>query len=176
MPEIITSSYRSPVGELLLGSYDEKLCIADWRYRSKRDLIDTRISKMLNANFELGSTDVLQETRKQLDAYFEGKLKKFNVPLLLEGTDFQKNVWSVLMEIPYGETMSYLQLSRLLNNEKGIRAIASANGANAISILVPCHRIIGSNGSLVGYAGGLAAKKKLLTLENPQIDPQIKMF
>ncbi|MGB0851288.1 MAG: methylated-DNA--[protein]-cysteine S-methyltransferase [Bacteroidia bacterium] len=176
MSFIVTSSYFSPVGELRLGSFEGKLCLADWQYRSKRNEIDNRISRILNAEFEEGTTPILDETKKQLDAYFRGDLEKFSIPLLMAGTDFQKNVWSKLMEIHYGTTWTYLQLSRFLQNEKGIRAVASANGANAISIIVPCHRIIGSDGSLVGYAGGLRAKKKLLVLENPQLDPQIQLF
>ncbi|HIP27800.1 MAG TPA: methylated-DNA--[protein]-cysteine S-methyltransferase, partial [Sulfurovum sp.] len=87
-------------------------------------------------------------------------------PLLMVGTDFQRSVWDGLIKIPYGTTASYLELSKNIDNEKAVRAVASANGANAISILIPCHRIIGSNGDLVGYAGGLSAKKKLLELES----------
>jgi methylated-DNA-[protein]-cysteine S-methyltransferase len=102
----------------------------------------------------------------QLKAYFSGTRKIFNIPLLMVGTEFQKSVWEGLIKIPYGTTTSYLELSKNIGNEKAVRAVASANGANAISILIPCHRIIGSDGSLVGYAGGLPAKKKLLTLEN----------
>jgi methylated-DNA-[protein]-cysteine S-methyltransferase len=98
--------------------------------------------------------------------YFAHERKDFNIPLLTVGTDFQKSVWEGLIKIPYGTTASYLELSKNIGNEKAVRAVASANGANAISILIPCHRIIGSNGDLVGYAGGLPAKKKLLELEN----------
>ncbi len=101
----------------------------------------------------------------QLEEYFAQKRTSFDVPLLLCGSDFQKRVWQELLQVPYGTTISYLELSRKLGDEKAIRAVASANGANAISILVPCHRIIGSNGELTGYAGGLRAKKSLLQLE-----------
>jgi methylated-DNA-[protein]-cysteine S-methyltransferase len=89
----------------------------------------------------------------------------FNVPLLFVGSDFQKQVWNALMQIPFGVTKSYMELSKQFGNEKAIRAVASANGANAISIMVPCHRIIGSNCELTGYAGGLPVKKQLLQLE-----------
>ena len=95
---------------------------------------------------------------------------------MLAGTDFQKTVWQSLLQIPYGKTMTYLDLSRNMGNEKAIRAIASANGANAISIIIPCHRIIGSNGELVGYAGGLPTKKRLLQLESAYINPQLELF
>lgn len=165
MSEIITSYYKSPVGELLLGDFEGKLCLADWRYRNMRTSIDYRIQKGLSANYKEGTSELIEHTINQLNAYFEGKTQVFDVPLLFVGSDFQKQVWNALMEIPFGVTKSYIDLSKQLGNEKAIRAVASANGANAISILVPCHRIIGSNGELTGYAGGLPAKKKLLQLE-----------
>jgi len=165
MNSTITTYYKSPVGELILGVHKDQLCLADWRYRKQRRLIDTRIQSSLNTNYEEGKHSLLDHTITQLDAYFKGDLKKFDVPLLLSGTDFQKMVWRSLQTIPYGETCSYVTLSRKLNNEKAIRAVAGANGANAISIIIPCHRIIGADGSLTGYAGGLPAKKKLLHME-----------
>jgi len=158
--------YKSPVGEILLGSYDNKLCLADWKYRRMRTSIDNRIQKGLKAEYVEQSSAVIEETIKEMKEYFAGERKDFDIPLLMVGTDFQKSVWEGLMGIPYGTTMSYLDLAKSIGNEKAVRAVASANGANAISILIPCHRIIGSNGDLVGYAGGLPAKKKLLELEN----------
>ncbi len=158
--------YKSPVGEILLGSYDDKLCIADWKYRKMRTTIDSRIQKGLNAEYVEESSEVIEETIKQMKEYFANERKEFDIPLFMVGTDFQKSVWEGLIKIPYGTTASYLELSKNIGNEKAVRAVASANGANAISILIPCHRIIGSNGDLVGYAGGLPAKKKLLELEN----------
>jgi methylated-DNA-[protein]-cysteine S-methyltransferase len=105
-----------------------------------------------------------------------GELKEFDLPLLMVGSDFQQKVWRALLTIPYGTTSSYLQLSKQLNNEKAIRAVANANGANALAIIVPCHIIIGSNGDLVGYTGGIATKKKLLTLENGLPIQQHQLF
>lgn len=165
MNNIITTYYKSPVGELILGVYKDQLCLADWRYRKKRHQIDTRIQSILNSNYKEGQHSLLDITIKQLDLYFKGDLQIFDIPLLLLGTDFQKMVWKSLQTIPYGKTCSYVTLSRKLNNEKAIRAVAGANGANAISIIIPCHRIIGADGSLTGYAGGLPAKKKLLHIE-----------
>ncbi|PCJ64796.1 MAG: cysteine methyltransferase [Bacteroidetes bacterium] len=176
MSEIFISYYNSPYGELILGTYNEQLCLCDWRYRKMRDAVDNRIKKILNASFTKGNSKVLEETVRQLEMYFKGELKQFNLPVLYAGTDFQKQVWSELMNIPYGNTETYLNLSKRLGNVKAIRAVATANGANAISIIVPCHRIIGSDGSLVGYAGGLPAKKKLLDLENPERDRQLGLF
>jgi len=158
--------YKSPIGEILLGSYDNKLCIADWKYRKMRTTIDNRIQKGLKAEYVEEGSEVITETINQMEEYFAGERKEFTIPLLLVGTDFQKSVWKGLIETPFGTTSSYLELSKRIGNEKAVRAVASANGANSISILVPCHRIIGSNGALVGYAGGLDVKKKLLEIEN----------
>jgi len=158
--------YMSPVGEILLGSYEGKLCIADWKYRKMRTTIDSRIQKGLDAKYVEQSTEIIEETIKQMKEYFANERKDFDIPLLMVGTEFQQSVWQGLIKIPYGTTASYLELSRNIGNEKAVRAVASANGANSISIMIPCHRIIGSNGDLVGYAGGLPAKKKLLELEN----------
>lgn len=162
---ISIQTYSTPVGDILLGSYEGKLCLADWKYRKMRTSIDKRLQKGLNAKYVEESSEVIVETMKQLDAYFANERKLFDIPLLMVGTDFQKSVWQGLMKIPYGTTASYLELSKKIGNEKAVRAVASANGANAISIMIPCHRIIGSDGSLTGYAGGLATKKKLLELE-----------
>ena len=136
------------------------------KYRRMRTTIDKRIQKGLNAEYVEQSSVVIEETIKQLQEYFEGKRKAFDIALLTVGTEFQKSVWEGLLKIPYGTTASYLELSKNIGNEKAVRAVASANGANAIGIIIPCHRIIGTNCDLVGYAGGLPAKKKLLELEN----------
>ena len=109
----------------------------------------------------------LKEAVKELNEYFEGNRKKFTFLMNPKGTDFQKKVWKALLEIPYGETMSYLELSKQLGDVKAIRAVASANGKNPLWIVVPCHRVIGSDGSLTGYAGGLWRKKWLIEHENP---------
>ena len=103
--------------------------------------------------------------KRQLEAYFSGNLRDFNIPFRVEGTEFQRRVWNELLKIPYGQAISYLELARRLGDEKCIRAAARANGANPISILIPCHRVIGSDGSLVGYGGGLDMKEFLLRLE-----------
>lgn len=167
MNRIAIQYFPTPFGELILGAFDGKLCLCDWRYRKMREAVDKRIQKGLGANYAEDDNAVLSETRTQLEEYFDGTRREFTVPLLFVGTDFQQSVWQALLRIEYGSTATYLQLSEMLGNRDAIRAVASANGANAISIIVPCHRIIGSDGALVGYAGGLPAKQKLLTLENP---------
>jgi len=166
MSVISTQTYKSPLGEILLGSYEGKLCLADWKYRRMRTSIDNRIQKGLKAEYVEESSEMIEKTIKEMKEYFVGERKDFDIPLLMVGTAFQQSVWHGLIKIPYGTTASYLELSRNIGNEKAVRAVASANGANAISILIPCHRIIGSNGDLVGYAGGLPVKKKLLELES----------
>lgn len=108
----------------------------------------------------------LKECVAQLQLYFEGALKEFELPLNPKGTDFQKNVWHALSEIPYGKTISYLQLAKNIGNSKAVRAVAAANGKNPLPIIIPCHRVIGNDGSLTGYSGGLVRKKWLLEHED----------
>lgn len=169
--------HKTEFGELILGSFNNQLCLCDWRYRKMRDAIDNRIKKGLNAEYVQQNSPIIAESIKQISEYIAGDRVSFDIPLLLVGTDFQKRVWEELMKIPYGTTQSYLGLAKQMGNEKAIRAIATANGANAISIIIPCHRIIGSGGEMVGYAGGTTTKRKLLELENLNNgDSQIGMF
>ena len=139
--------------------------MCDWRYRKRRNAVDHRLKIGLNATFQEEDTKILASTRQQLDEYFDGKRRDFDIPLLLIGTEFQKLVWNGLMCVPFGMTLSYLELAQRIGKKQAVRAVSNANGANAISILIPCHRILGSQGQLVGYAGGLRAKKKLLEFE-----------
>ena len=130
-----------------------------------RAAVDNRIKTGLNAEFTEQNNEILETTRLQIDEYLKGNRTKFELPRLTVGTYFQKSVWNALLEIPYGSTSTYLQLAKSLNHEKAVRAVASANGANSLSIVIPCHRIIESNGGLGGYAGGIPIKKRLLELE-----------
>jgi methylated-DNA-[protein]-cysteine S-methyltransferase len=116
---------------------------------------------------------ILQESVSQLNDYFEGKRNDFTFKLNPSGTEFQQKVWKGLLEIPFGKTMSYLKLSKKLGDVKAIRAVASANGKNPLWIVVPCHRVIGTDGSLTGYAGGLWRKKWLLEHENPTMQQSL---
>jgi len=165
MNTITIQYFKSAFGELILGSFENQLCLADWRYRSMRNSIDNRIQSGLGADYVEGESETIENAKTQLLEYFKAGRTTFEIPLLMVGTDFQKQVWDELLKIPYGSTNTYLHLSKNLGNEKAIRAVAAANGANAISIIIPCHRVVGSNGELVGYAGGLATKQKLLKLE-----------
>lgn len=173
---IITSNYNTPYGELIIGSFEDKLCLCDWRYRKMRNAVDKRIQTGLGIKYAEGNSDVIENTRQQLTEYFNQDRTEFDIPLLFVGSDFQQKVWETLMEIPYGQTETYLGLSKKLENDKAIRAVSSANGANAIAIIVPCHRIIGSDGKLVGYAGGLDVKRRLLKLEGVNIHGQLSLF
>jgi len=116
-------------------------------------------------DFKTGETPLIKKTAKQLDEYFDGKRKVFDLPIIMHGTDFQLKVWKALQKIPYGKTLSYLELAEKIGNKKACRAVGMANNRNPISIIVPCHRVIGKNGKLVGYAGGLELKQILLNLE-----------
>ncbi len=146
---IWVQNYQSPCGELILGSLDGKLCLCDWMDENRRALIDRRLQKVLHARYETGESEVIVRAVAQLDEYFAGKRTEFDIPLLFAGTDFQRTVWNALLNIPYGKTVSYATLSQDLGKLKAIRAVAAANGANSISILVPCHRVIGSSQKLV---------------------------
>lgn len=163
--------YHSPCGDLMLGSFEDKLCLCDWAVEKPRDIVDIRLRKILQAGYEEKTSDVIQKGGKQLDEYFAGERTAFDIPLLFVGTDFQKKVWHKLLEIPYGSTVSYGELAKRLGMPKSVRAVANANGANALSIFAPCHRVIGSDRSLTGYAGGLEAKKELLNLEQDKSSP-----
>jgi len=165
MKAIHIQYHTSIIGELMLGSYDNKLCLLDFKHRKTRATIDKRLRKGLNAEFTEQNDAILVQTNQQLDEYLNGDRQAFDIPLRMVGTDFQKSVWHELLKVPYGKTSTYLQLAKDIQHKKAVRAVANANGANAMSVIIPCHRIIGSNGQLGGYAGGLAAKKELLNLE-----------
>ena len=165
MNKINIQYYKTKIGELILGSFDGRLCLLDYRYRRMRATVDNRIKKGLEADFVEKNDDVLSKAIVQLDEYLNGDRTSFDIPVLVVGTDFQKSVWEALMKIPYGKTASYLDIAKFINKKKAVRAVASANGANSISLIIPCHRVIGSNGELVGYGGGVPVKKRLLKLE-----------
>ena len=154
------TSFESPVGSLLLAGDRKSLRQVSFA-NSKHSASPRSDWKQNRAAF----TEVI----RQLQAYFRGELKEFDLPLAMEGTEFQLHVWHELRAIPYGETISYAQLAVRVGNPKAVRAVGLANGSNPIPIIVPCHRVIGSNGSLTGFGGGLSMKKKLLELENKQL-------
>ena len=156
----------TPLGRMRVGATNKGICLFDFQYRRSIEGIMDRIEKLLDDKFQEGEHELFPVLEAQVGEYFAGARKEFDVPLHLVGSDFQKSVWKALLEIPYGETRSYKQQSIVLGNEKAIRAVAGANGDNGIAIIVPCHRIIGEDGSLTGYGGGLQRKKWLLDLES----------
>ncbi len=157
---IFYTTFGSPVGPLLLAGDSNALRLVSFE-SSKRSATPRPDWEPDKAPFA--------EAIRQLQAYFRGELKEFDLPLAMEGTEFQLRVWNALRGIPYGKTISYAQLAERIGNPKAVRAVGLANGSNPIPIIVPCHRVIGSDGSLTGFGGGLSTKKKLLDLENKQL-------
>lgn len=154
MQELYYTYYESPIGLLKIGGTDH--------YISEVSFIDNNEQI---AHGEPGLSDMIHYCTEQLIEYFTGRRKVFNLPIHQEGTDFQQKVWSQLLAVPFGKTASYLDMAKKLGDAKAVRAIAAANGKNQIAIIVPCHRIIGSDKSLVGYSGGMWRKKWLLQHE-----------
>lgn len=149
---------ESPVGKLKLVASDEGLVAVLWQNdRPSR----VRVGELVEDNRH----PILLKAERQLREYFDGKRKEFEIPLDMRGTTFQKNVWEALLAIPFGETRSYGQLAKQLGNPNATRAVGAANGRNPLSIIVPCHRVIGSTGNLTGFGGGITTKEHLLNLE-----------
>ena len=154
MNELYYTYYESPVGLIKIGGTEQ--------YIAEISFIDNKEQIEHGAP---GISDMIHQCTEELIEFFAGRRKVFTVPVHQEGTEFQKRVWSELLEIPFGKTISYLDLSKKLGDPKAIRAAAAANGKNKIAIIVPCHRVIGSDKTLVGYSGGLWRKKWLLQQE-----------
>jgi methylated-DNA-[protein]-cysteine S-methyltransferase len=160
---IFTTSISSPVGTLHLAASDTALLAVVWRRHSTPQLsFDTAT--------ERPDHPVLVESIRQLNEYFSGQRRAFELPLEFRGTDFQRRAWQALMTIPYGETRSYAQMAQQIDSPAAVRAVGAANGRNPLSIIAPCHRVIGSSGELTGFGGGIEAKAWLLAHESPQRD------
>ncbi|WP_233804860.1 methylated-DNA--[protein]-cysteine S-methyltransferase [Paraburkholderia sp. HP33-1] len=160
----MTYAYKlidSPVGQLKLVAKGERLAAILWEHDKPNRV---RLGEMTEAN-ELA---VLVETERQLREYFAGTRQTFDLPLDFQGTEFQKQVWHALLTIPFGQTRSYAEIAQQIGNVNAVRAVGAANGRNPISIVAPCHRVIGASGELTGFAGGLANKMLLLSLEAGQ--------
>ena len=160
----------SPVGPLLLAGDHDALHVLAFGLppAGGRQKLQVSRPREVDADWKPDVKGVLGPIRRELDQYFAGRLKKFSTPVAFSGTQFQTSVWQELRRIPYGETISYLELAKRIRNPKAVRAVGLANGANPIAIIVPCHRVIGSNGSLTGFGGGLPTKRALLELEKGQ--------
>ena len=187
MPEVMVKvkiyEYDSPCGKLYLAAKKGNICLCDWAL--SKNLADTlsRLSKALDVEFILPETEPVEGTKKtrpekpskvivsakkQLGQYFSGRRKTFNIPYQMAGTPFQQAVWKSLMDIPYGKSVSYAEIASMAGYPKAVRAAANACGDNALTVIIPCHRVIGSDDGLTGYGGGLGAKRYLLDLESPQ--------
>lgn len=162
---IIVTRILTPLGPMLAGATDEGICLLEFVDRRMIETQIKRLKKLFKAELMPGSSPHFSQLEQEIKEYFGGTRKEFTVPLVIAGTDFQQQVWSALQTIPYGETRSYKQQSEIIGNPKAIRAVARANGDNRIGIIIPCHRVIGSGGELVGYGGGLWRKQYLLNLE-----------
>lgn len=163
MTDLFETTIPSPVGDLRLVASDTGLVAVLWEN-------DDPARVRLGSTIERPEHPVLAQAKGQLAAYFAGRRSAFDLPLDPRGTDFQKSVWAELLKIPFGETRSYADLAHAIGRPSATRAVGAANGRNPISIVVPCHRVIGSNGALTGFAGGLDAKRTLLALErNPDV-------
>ncbi len=156
---------ETPIGTMYAAATVEGICMLEFTDRKMLETEFKDLAKSLNAIIIQGENPHFIPLEKELEEYFLGKRTEFTVPLSPVGTDFQKSVWKILMKIPYGETWNYKKQSEVLGDAKKVRAVANANGMNKISILIPCHRVIGSNGTLTGYGGGIWRKQKLLELE-----------
>jgi O-6-methylguanine DNA methyltransferase len=175
---IFTKTFSTPVGEMIAGATDAGICLLDFKWRKMMPAIQRRITVGLDEAFEEGEHPLLEQVQQELQAYFDGKRKEFSVPLQTVGSDFQKSVWDSLLRIPFGRTVTYLHQAKVYGDEKAIRAVATANGMNSIAIIIPCHRVIGADGSLTGYAGGLTAKRWLLEHERKHagLEMQTSLF
>ena len=157
--QLFFTEMDSPVGVLKLVAYDQALVAVMWENENPKRV---RLATLLQQD----DHPILCKTKQQLQEYFAGQRQQFDLPLDFEGTAFQQSVWQALLEIPFGETRSYKQIAEQVGNVKAVRAVGAANGKNPISIIAPCHRVVGANGKLVGFAGGLDNKAILLELES----------
>ena len=162
---MLIATIETQLGAMIAGSVDEGICMFEFSDRNNLEAELNGLKKYLRQEITKGENNHITNLRRQIDEYFAGTRKKFDIPLITPGTEFQQKVWNELLNIPYGVTRSYLQQADALKNPLAIRAVAKANGTNQIAIIIPCHRVIGSNGSLTGYAGGLHRKKWLLDHE-----------
>jgi len=162
---VLITRLLTPLGPMIAGATDEGICLLEFAERRMLETQLQRLSKRLDAVFVPGSNEFTERLDRELQAYFEGKLRDFGVPLVINGTEFQQLSWEALLRIPYGETRSYEEQARAMGRPRAVRAVGHANGDNRIAIVIPCHRVVGADGRLTGYGGGLWRKKALLELE-----------
>jgi len=160
----------TPLGPMLAGATEDALCLLEFSDRRLLELQLRRVRKHFSAFFIPSANSILEQATSELEAYFNGSLRQFAVPVSTPGSAFQRSVWEYLRQIPYGHTRSYRDIAVALGIPKSVRAVARANGDNRIAIVIPCHRVIGSDGQLTGYGGGLWRKRRLLEIEKPPME------
>ena len=167
---ITVTRIETPLGPMLAGATDDGICLLEFVDRRMIETQLVRLQKLLGENLVPGTRKHFDRLAAELHRYFAGELHRFESPLDMRGTEFQRKVWSALLTIPYGQTRSYSEQARLLGAPSAVRAVARANGDNRIAIVIPCHRVVGSDGSLTGYGGGLWRKRWLLDLERLSLE------
>jgi O-6-methylguanine DNA methyltransferase len=155
----------TPIGEMVAGATKTHLVLFEFAHRRMLPVQFQRLEAAVGGELVAGESAIIKQLRRELDEYFRGARREFTIPLYAPGTPFQMKVWNELLRIPVGTTTSYARVASAIGHPTAVRAVARANGDNRIAILIPCHRVIGSDGSLTGYGGGLSRKKKLLDLE-----------
>ena len=162
---IKTAIIETPLGEMAAAATKDGICLLEFTSRPALESEFNRLALTFGETVTSGSNRHLRALKKQVKEYFKGKRKEFSLPLITPGTDFQIAVWNNLKKIPYGKTKTYLELAKSIKNPGAARAVAGANGSNRIAIIIPCHRVIGSDGDLTGYGGGIEKKKWLIDHE-----------
>lgn len=162
---VVLNRVLTPLGPLIAGATDEGLCMLEFAGRPMLENQIKKLRKSLHCAITPGTNRHIEQLETELAEYFAGERTEFNVVLRVQGTDFQQKVWRALEQIPYGETRSYEEIARVIDNPKAVRAVGRANGANPIPIVIPCHRVVRADGSLGGYGGELWRKRLLLKLE-----------
>ena len=162
---ILVTRLLTPLGPMIAGATEDGICLLEFAERRMLETQLRRLSKRLDAPFAPGSNAMTGQLDEELAEYFDGRRRAFDVPLVMRGTEFQRLAWEALLRIPYGETCSYEQQARAMGRASAVRAVGRANGDNRIAIVIPCHRVVGADGRLTGYGGGLWRKKALLELE-----------
>ena len=162
---MVVTRVLTPLGPMLAGATDDGLCMLEFADRRMLETQIRRLTKLLDCSAAPGSNEYVEQASDELERYFEGELREFEVPLAVPGTDFQRAVWDALREIPYGETRSYADIARAVGRPSAVRAVGRTNGDNRLPIIIPCHRVVRADGSLCGYGGGLWRKRYLLELE-----------
>ena len=162
---IVVAEIDTPLGPMVAAASESHLVLLEYKHRKTVDAQVARVRRAVPGDYTPGDSPILDRLRVQLDEYFHESRRDFDLPLLTPGTPFQTRVWGALQRIPYGETTSYSRVAKGIGHPEAVRAVARANGDNRVAIIIPCHRVIGSDGSLTGYGGGLWRKKKLLEIE-----------